>query len=598
MSKHLNKSLASEYPNIAKEWHPTKNGSLTPVDVAPFSNKKVWWMCYKGHEWSAAISARTGKAHSGCPVCSNRILLAGFNDLESQNPELSKEWNYEKNGSLTPDCITATSAKKVWWTCDKNHDFLAKVYDRNVKGHNCPYCCNQAFKPEYNSVAVMDPQLAEEWDFKKNAPLTPFDVIYGGDNRYWWKCQEKPHSFLASVKNRRSGSSCPYCSSQLLLVGFNDLQTRRPDLLELWNYEKNTDITPQSVMEFSNKKVWWKCPDCGHEWQTKVNMVSIGTRCPKCTSVIRISEAEYLIAYYLGKFFSDVCISYHADWLGRKDIDIYIPSVKLAIEYDGVLWHNSKKDRDVNKSELIRKHGDLLIRFREYGLDEISDFSSKINVRIKNYNLSRLDDPLKEMFEIISKYLGTSIKPDIDASRDWKEALASNLSIKKERSLSEQYPEYAKSWNYEKNEGLVPEQFTPGSNKKVWWKCPDCGYEWEDIIANRVLKHRKCPSCNPLRHSLIVGKNDLVTMRPDLLEEWNYEKNQEIDPKRLTVGSTKKVWWKCRNCGHEWQSTVANRNTGYGCPKCGRIRAGKSLSKTNERKRQLSGQTSLFEREE
>jgi hypothetical protein len=59
------------YPELAREWHPFKNGQLTPDKVTPCSNKKVWWKCNKGHEWQGVIGNRNYKS-SGCPYCAGR----------------------------------------------------------------------------------------------------------------------------------------------------------------------------------------------------------------------------------------------------------------------------------------------------------------------------------------------------------------------------------------------------------------------------------------------------------------------------------------------------------------------------------------------
>jgi len=64
-------SLQVINPKLSKEWHPTKNGVLTPEDVTPYSNKKVWWVCEKKHEWSVAICNRN--RGTGCPYCSGRV---------------------------------------------------------------------------------------------------------------------------------------------------------------------------------------------------------------------------------------------------------------------------------------------------------------------------------------------------------------------------------------------------------------------------------------------------------------------------------------------------------------------------------------------
>jgi DNA-directed RNA polymerase subunit RPC12/RpoP len=109
---------------------------------------------------------------------------------------------------------------------------------------------------------------------------------------------------------------------------------------------------------------------------------------------------------------------------------------------------------------------------------------------------------------------------------------------------------------------------THGSNKKVWWKCKK-GHEWQSMILSRS-KGNGCPYCSG-RYS-VVGETDLCTTHPQLIEEWNYEKNAGISPTDLTKGSGKKIWWKCQTCGHEWVSAIKDRSNGHGCPKCARKR--------------------------
>ena len=598
-------SLAKKYPEIAKEWNFEKNDGLTPDIFSYASNQKVWWKCGKGHEWQASINARTGKAHSGCPICSNRVVLKGYNDLLSQNPKLSKQWDPNKNGSLRPDQITATSSKKVWWVCDKGHSFEAKVYDRNKKKQGCPYCSSQKFKSEYNSLEVLRPDLASEWDFEKNYPLTPKDVLCGGDKKYWWKCNKEPHSYLQNIGDRiQKGFQCPYCSSQRLLKGFNDLATKKPELLQIWNYEKNTDINPDDVMEFSNKKVWWKCPDCGHEWRTSISLVSAGSRCPKCSDVYKVSEPEQIIYYYLSQYFSDMEITAHREWLKNREIDIFIPSINLAIEYDGAFWHKEVAKRDLEKSRVIIENGNSLIRIREDQLEDIKDGSFVIHVPISPYDYSRLSEPIEKIFEWINKNRGLNIIPNIDVDRDWKKILASEKRVRKERSIVVTNPDVAKYWNYEKNQGLKPDQVFAGSNKKVWWKCPECGYEWESIVTNMIARGAKCPAClikerqrisiafnqkdsvfndQDLEYKsprMIIGLNDLKTLRKDIADEWDYEKNGNLKPDFFSVSSHARVWWKCSKCGHEWKTAVSNRTYGFGCPKCGREKAAVSSSRS------------------
>lgn len=125
---------------LMKEWNFKKNKDLNPEKLTCGSGKKVWWICFKGHEWEATITSRT--RGNGCPYCSNQKILAGYNDLETVNPSLALEWNYSKNNGLTPKDISSKSNKKVWWRCkDCNYEWKASVNHRS-NGTGCPICSN------------------------------------------------------------------------------------------------------------------------------------------------------------------------------------------------------------------------------------------------------------------------------------------------------------------------------------------------------------------------------------------------------------------------------------------------------------------------
>ena len=135
--------LASRYPALAAEWDAEKNGALTPRDVTSSSNRKVWWRCSLGHSYAAVIAARTVRG-CGCPVCSGRRVLAGFNDLATVKPELAAQWHRELNGALTPEMVTAGSHRSVWWQCASGHVWRAAVYSRaGPQSCGCPVCAGR-----------------------------------------------------------------------------------------------------------------------------------------------------------------------------------------------------------------------------------------------------------------------------------------------------------------------------------------------------------------------------------------------------------------------------------------------------------------------
>ena len=132
-------------------------------------------------------------------------------------------------------------------------------------------------------------------------------------------------------------------------------------------------------------------------------------------------------------------------------------------------------------------------------------------------------------------------------------------------SLAETMPDLAKEWHPTKNGVLSPDDISAGHFKTVWWLCPQCGYEWEASPNNRK-RGVGCPCCSGRVPK--SGVNDLATLCPGLMEEWNFQKNVGLNPRQLLPGSGKRAWWKCPRCGHEWEAVIASRTKGHGCPKC------------------------------
>ncbi len=199
--------LQTTNPTLAEEWNYEKNKGLTPWDMSPGSNKKVWWKCKKGHEWQATINNRN--KGRGCPYCAGKKVLKGFNDLQTVNPALAKQWNYEKNNGLTPADVMPNSNEKIWWKCNKGHEWQSRIADRN-RGKACPYCAGQKVIKGVNDLQTVNPTLANEWNHERNNGLTPMEVMPNSDKKVWWKCKNG-HEWQAIIANRNKGSSCPIC---------------------------------------------------------------------------------------------------------------------------------------------------------------------------------------------------------------------------------------------------------------------------------------------------------------------------------------------------------------------------------------------------
>ncbi len=475
------------------------------------------------------------------------------------NPTLMAEWNWEKNNDLglDPKMLTCGSGKKVWWKCSKGHEWQATIANRK-NGNGCPYCSNQRVLIGYNDLTTINPTLAKEWNYEKNGDLKPYDVVPNSNKKVWWKCS-KGHEWQTAIVNRQK-TNCPYCSGKRVIEGENDFKTIHPELMEEWDFEKNINVNPSKIMSSIALKVWWKCSK-GHEWKARINYRHKGTGCPICASEIQTSFPEKALYFYFSKIFepeSRVKIQ-------GSEIDIYIKSLNLAIEYDGIYYHNRARKiiLDEQKNNKIKDLGIFLIRIKEAEC-EYFDAINNTFYYIPKSNYSNFNNVIKSVIDFINEKFNLRNEVNIDIRRDHVEILKLYKSLEIENSVGKKYPELSKEWNVQKNGKLTPYQFAPKSSFKVWWKCQH-GHEWQAVISDRT-EGKGCPICSG--RQLLKGYNDLATCYPLLVKEWNYEKNNNLKPDEIVAHSHKKVWWKCKH-GHEWQATIISRSMNHtNCPYC------------------------------
>lgn len=257
-------ALAHSVPDLAKQFHPTKNGDLTPHDITPGSGKKVWWIGPGAHTWLTSVLNRS--KGRGCPYCSNRLVLAGFNDLATTHPEIARDWHPDKNDGKTAQDVIAGSGKLAWWLGRCGHEWDGRIGERSrsVRGAGCPYCSNKRILLGFNDLASTHPPLARQWHPTRNGALTPHSVVAGTKIRVWWvgTCG---HEWRAGVQSRAlQNTACPFCANMLVLPGFNDLATTHPALALEWHPNRNGLLTPEAVLAGGTKKVWWRGA-CGHD---------------------------------------------------------------------------------------------------------------------------------------------------------------------------------------------------------------------------------------------------------------------------------------------------------------------------------------------
>lgn len=331
--------LATTHPELVEQWDYERN-SLTPQEVKAGSGRKVHWLCDKGHSWQAKIANRSHGA--GCPYCTTvgaKRLLRGFNDLETVFPEVAAQWHPTLNGDLNPSDVTDHSRKRVYWVCELGHHWQTEVRER-AKGSGCPFCNNQRVWSGFNDVATLAPELVEEWH--PDNELSPEQVIYGSHWKIKWQCRKNPkHVWESSCSDRKFGYGCPYCSGNKICVGETDLGTTHPEIAAEWHPTKNGNITPQMVSKGSVTMRWWLCPQ-GHEYRMKPNSRTTGRNCPLCQQPWSKAEKQVLGFVKEKLPAAEVLENDKSLFADRMELDIYVPELKLGIEFNGERWHNSE----------------------------------------------------------------------------------------------------------------------------------------------------------------------------------------------------------------------------------------------------------------
>ena len=256
----VEKSLAHQRPDVAKEWHPTKNLPLTPTMVNKSSTKKVWWKCKNGHEWQYIIDQRykDGETQGNCKNCES----IGFNypELAVQISDKNKISDLFKRRGQIKDFteISITSPLKLFWECENNHIFKREVR-RAIKTKN-KYCV------QCKSLSFMTPNIAKELHPTKNKNINPEKISNSSNKNVWWKC-ENAHEWKAEIVNRTRypnsiKNKCKTCRS----VGF-----MFPELAKEWHSTKNHK-TAFDITYGSDKKVWWKCKvNSEHIWEASIS---------------------------------------------------------------------------------------------------------------------------------------------------------------------------------------------------------------------------------------------------------------------------------------------------------------------------------------
>ena len=470
--------------DLMKQWDYSKNEDKSPETLSAGSGYMAWWLCEKGHSWTATVNHR--HRGTGCPVCANRILIKGINDLKTLNPILAAEWNYDKNETLMPEDVPNGTHRRVWWRCAKSHEWRAEIISR-VAGTGCPVCAGRDVEKGVTDLKTVRPDLAAQFDVKKNLGLSASDICYSSNKKYWWYC-ELGHSWQATA-NTRQKSDCPVCAGKIVLPEFNDLLTLNPALAEQWDYDKNT-LKPSEVTLNSGKYMWWLCVK-GHSWKAQISHRQRGNGCPYCSGRKAIPGETDL---------ATIKPELSAEWDYDKNNDR--KPEHFTPQSNEVVWWKCEKGHSWEAHVYRRYYGNgcptcagvIVVK-------GVNDLQSKYPRLAKQWDFSLNRLKPDEVHAYSNEYAWWICQK----GHSW-EAIINNrtgkgrgcpycsgyLAIPGETDLLTRCPALASEWDYDKNT-LDIRTVTEGTPKKAWWKCGK-GHSWLANIKSR-RRGNNCPHC-------------------------------------------------------------------------------------------------------
>lgn len=422
-----------------------------------------------------------------------------------------------------------------------------------------------------SNYVVEDSNLIKDWNYEKNNELNifPNKTTIHSERKVWWNCSICGEVFQRSIANKNMAKYCIKCSrkisAQKRIATFvnqkGSFRDNYPELVKEWNYDENNklNIYPDKITSQSSKKVYWNCPTCGKIYSASISHRANGTSCPNCSNEFKTSFPEQAIYYFLKREIKNVKNRFLID---NNEVDIYIPDYNIAIEYDGKYFHENEKilNKEQIKYNNLKKQNIKLVRIKESKkekyLNKNADYFLYVDTK-NNYKL------LENTIDLLFEYIGIKHFGKIDINHNRARIYSNYIQTIKELSLEYKNPELIKEWDYKKNI-IEPNMVSYGSGKKFWWICHK-GHSYEALISTR-LKGHSCPYC--AGQKAIAGENDIETKFPEILKEWDYDKNT-IKPKEIMPYSNKKVWWRCSK-GHSYKTSPNSRlgSKQAGCPIC------------------------------
>lgn len=549
---NYSKKFIDEHPEFEQYYDIQKN--VREFSSYSFSsNEKVWWRCDLGHEFEYSFMSFHAMGHFECPICENRLLVPGINDLESQYPKLAKEFNVERNGILPNQILINNGNKEFWWKCERGHEFKRLVNYRVFKNSKCPICINYQVKKGDNDFQSKYPEIVSIWDYDKNKK-SPDKISYLSKDCFYFKCSEG-HSYYSHIETViRNNFNCLVCSGKKVVAGVNSVSDTHPKLAAEWS--PNNKKGPESYSKTHKVRIKWICKRCNGEYEFPINeRENDDNACPYCRDKRTLLGRNSL---------TDTHPILIKEW---SSDNIYGPENYMKGSNFRAIWECSvcggKFKRGINE----REEGDDACPYCNrgkalLGVNSLVDTHESLTAEWSPSNEKGPDKYTKESsyralwicptcdgeyaYEIGKREVGDEACPYCNRG---KVLLGVNSLVDTHKSL-------VAEWSPSNEKGA--DRYTKGSSYRALWICAICKGEYVYPIREREVGDDACPYCN--NRKVKPGYNSFKVKHQDLMKEWDYINNYLlVDPDNILGSYNSNVWWKCDACGYHYEMSPQRR---------------------------------------
>lgn len=487
------------------------------------SHKKIDVQCgICGYSWSPIPSSLL--RGSGCPACAGTIKKTHsqfLTELQKTNQDVEVLDKYINDGT------------KIKIRCKKCNNIWFATPNSLLQGHGCRNChfTNLAKKRTLSHNEFIN-RLKDV-----NPEVTILDAYSKSNEPIRAKCNKCGYEWTTKPSLLLSGRGCHLCGIEKQSASIRKSQT----VFEKELNEVNPNIIVRGKYSNSITKIQVECKKCGNVWENSPGNLLSGRGCPRCARYLHTSFPEQTIFFYLKKIYDDAISGYKELFDNNMELDIYVPSIKTGIEYDGKAWHSSDASfaREQHKYDVCKLNQIKLIRIKEQRKENDIETAD-----ILIYREDSLETVLLRLFDI----LNVSIEVDIDKdapliAEQYQNIDANNVFVERLNEI---------------NPDIIPLSKYVTASAPMFCECKICNFQWK-TNPNKLLSGTGCPKCaGKMRKNTEQFKTELSQKNPYISVVGEY------------VSASSPIAVSCNKCNYMWSPVASSLLAGNGCPRCGK----------------------------